>query len=45
MDKLDQNLIKLDKTVKDRVLIPSIYQGVYEFTELKYKNDAIDVQE
>ena len=37
--------MKLDKAVKDRVLLPSIYQGVQEFTELKYKNDAIDVQE
>ena len=37
--------MKLDKCIKDRVLIPSIYFGVKDFYDNKYKFDAMEVQE
>lgn len=43
MEKLDHDLMKLDKSVKSRVLIPSIYTGVKDFEETRYKYDAIQV--
>ena len=43
-DKLDHNLMKLDKTIKDKVVIPSIYFGVKDFVDQKYKLDAMDIQ-
>ena len=32
-EKMDHNLMKLDKTIKDKVVIPSIYFGVKDFYE------------
>jgi len=40
---LDQWLMKLDKVIKDRILISSVYIGVREFHKSKFKNDAIVV--
>lgn len=36
--------MKLDKTIKDKVVIPSIYFGVKDFYDQKYKLDAMDIQ-
>ena len=44
-EKLDHNLMKLDKSIKERVLIPSIYFGVKDFYDQKYKYDAMEIQE
>lgn len=35
--------MKLDKSIKDRVLIPSIYFGVKDFYDNKYKFAAMDI--
>ena len=43
-EQLDQILMKMDKTLKDEVLIPSIYTGVKDFYEQKYANDAMNIQ-
>ena len=43
-EKLDHNLMKLDKTIKDKVVIPSIYFGVKDFYDQKYKHDPMEIQ-
>lgn len=36
--------MKLDKALKDKVVIPSIYFGVKDFYDQKYKFDAMEIQ-
>ena len=43
-EKIDHTMMKLEKAVKDNVLLPSIYIGVQDFFEKKYTLDAISVQ-
>ena len=43
-ETLDQNLMRLDKSVKDRILAPSIYIGVKEFYLNKHNKEAMNIQ-
>lgn len=42
-ETLDQNLMRLDKAIKDRILAPSIYVGVKDFYVSKYKYEAMEI--
>lgn len=43
-EKLDHNLMRLDKSIKDRILEPEIYIGVKDFYMNKYKYEAMEIQ-
>ena len=42
-EKLDHNLMRLDKSIKDRILEPQIYIGVKDYYINKYKYEAMDI--